>query len=269
MLQACGGRSSSDFGIYDEGYGGGGVSSGRGGTPGKGSGGASGTVGKGGTLSYGGTVSFGGTVSTGGAYGSGGVSAYGGTFGTGGAYAYGGTFGTGGAYAVGGFGGVGGGIDPGVLTRACMGFCQPYSAVCPDDAGNPGQCTVACVRDLQSSPGYCHEFAIDALNCLSSVLEGQMDCEQAMLTAVLLCSDKLGNLECGRGTPPPDCSGFGSSSPTSCDLTYECTGQTYTVSCAASPNGSTCSCIQNGVYVGVVPGYGADPCTNAWSACNF
>jgi hypothetical protein len=256
--QACGGRSTTDFTIYDQGRGG--TSAAQGGSQSKsGSGGVAGRAGADGS----GGVGYAGAA---GGYGaSGGAPAAGGGYAVGGTVGYAGSFGTGGSAAVGG--------EPstGAVAAACAGFCEPYAALCPDEAGRPGQCARSCIRDLRAASAYCRGFAVQALNCVSMVLYGQVSCDQAMLAAVAICGEVLGDLECDEPPPPPSCPGYGSASPGACTLNYDCgPGQNYGIQCTGSDDFSTCFCLYNGMQTGaIVTGYGFDPCSNAFSGCGF
>ena len=248
VLEACGGRSTTDFAIYDEGSGG--------------------LVGQGGAQSKGGTPSVGGVSSYGGAYPSvGGAYAYGGAYGYGGAYpGVGGAYAYGGAYGTGGFAG-----EPNsTVVQACAGFCQPYAKLCPDDGGGVA-CARDCIQNLRGASAYCRQFSIDVLNCLSSVLYGQMSCEQGVLNAVLFCTAQFGTLECDEAPPPPNCPGYGTASPGYCELYYDCgAGQNYAIQCSGNDEHSMCSCLLNGSYTGIgVEGFGPDPCSNAFNGCGF
>jgi hypothetical protein len=256
LVQACGGRSSTDFTIYDESGQGGAQNSGGQRTTG-------GAFSAGGSFSSGGG-SVGGGVSTGGSFAAGGSSV-----GTGGAQPFGGSVGFAGSVGV---GGVGAGPNGGTVAEACSGFCQPYALLCSNDGLNAGECTSACIQDLRGSPADCRRQAIDALSCLGSVLRTQADCQQGMLAAAVICGGLLGNLECSAGsTPPPDCPGFGSSSPGSCSLTYDCgPGRSYGVECSDGQGQSTCYCLRNGVSTGeIVQVSGPDACATAYDACGF
>ncbi len=201
-------------------------------------------------------------VVTGGS-GPGGATGVGGT----GIAAAGGTIGVGG---VAGKGGTGGDVSS-EMKAACEAFCGPYSAACPQEAGNVGQCTLTCLTDFSEGRRRCREATIAALNCLAPNLDPNLGCNDALVNGLNACFD-LVQVAQDCNEMALACPGSFANSDVDCSSTLMCPEGYYNIYCyRVDQTQTSCNCTSdignNTSFITDVPVQSA--CTYATELCGF
>jgi len=173
------------------------------------------------------------------------------------------------------------GTDPAVVA-SCTNYCSSSTqAACPSGV-SARECSQSCLAELGGLAQGCQQIGRSLLDCLTTVYQNSMTCNDVAQLSVAKCASQLNRYESCVDTngapiptplptptpPAPNCASSGSSSNDQCSLQVKCdTGGYYTVSChQTGPERSSCSCMAS-LPNGNVTGGGIDLAEGATFAC--